>query len=52
MDQKLIRNIAIIAHVAHGKTTIVDQFLRWAKRDGDEITTFIQARSGTLVPVI
>ena len=28
MEQKNIRNIAIIAHVYHGKTTLVDQMLK------------------------
>jgi GTP-binding protein len=28
MSNKQIRNIAIIAHVDHGKTTMVDQLLR------------------------
>ncbi len=28
MDQRLIRNIALIAHVDHGKTTLVDQFFK------------------------
>ncbi len=40
MDQKLIRNIAIIAHVDHGKTTLVDQFFNQSGmfRDNQAIT--------------
>jgi len=40
MDQKLIRNIAIIAHVDHGKTTLVDQFFRQGGmfRDNQAVT--------------
>jgi len=40
MDQKLIRNIAIIAHVDHGKTTLVDQFFRQSGmfRDNQPVT--------------
>ena len=40
MDQKRIRNIAIIAHVDHGKTTLVDQFFRQSGmfRDNQTVT--------------
>ena len=40
MEQKLIRNIAIIAHVDHGKTTLVDQFFRQSGmfRDNQAVT--------------
>ena len=31
MDQQHLRNIAIIAHVDHGKTTLVDAMLRYTK---------------------
>jgi len=38
VDQKKIRNIAIIAHVDHGKTTLVDAFLKQSNlfRDNQE----------------
>ncbi|MBI3022061.1 MAG: hypothetical protein HYY59_08695, partial [Candidatus Omnitrophica bacterium] len=31
MNQQHLRNIAIIAHVDHGKTTLVDAMLRYTK---------------------
>ena len=39
MEQKNIRNIAIIAHVDHGKTTLVDQMLKQsgAFRDNQQV---------------
>ena len=39
MDQNKIRNIAIIAHVDHGKTTLVDQILKQCGtfHEGEEV---------------
>ena len=52
MQRKNIRNVAIIAHVDHGKTTPVDQPLRQFLQDMlGEILVYLPApRNGLLPP--
>ena len=51
MTKRALRNIAIIAHVDHGKTTLVDQLLRQSGtfRSNEKVTERVMD-SNDLIP--